>query len=313
MIHEHHEWLADVAAQMSREYEKAHAMATTPSGVQQSGHKGEAAWVDALQSWLPPRYEIGKRKYLLLEDDSFGVVKSAETDIVVFQPSYPERLRERAEVLVSGVIAAFSVKLSLDRKGIAEAVNEAALVRRATKVRSESVKDELLPPLLYGILAHSHSWKQPKSSPNENVRTALEQFDLQSVKSPREGLDLVCVADLNCWSRTSAILTRSNLGPELLKSHPDGGVLSGFVDPFSSETDESPTSISPIAVFITLLLGKLSYYDTSVRPIAEGLRVTGTGGRASGSVREWRLDEVFSERARVELRKSPWAWDAYYT
>ena len=129
---------------MGREYAKAHEMASDPSKVQQSGHKSETAWVKALEGWLPPQYQIGQRKYLLLEDDSASPAISAETDIVIFQPSYPERLRDREEILVSGVAAAFSVKLTLDRAGISEAIQQAAMVRRGTKIRSYSVVDEVL-------------------------------------------------------------------------------------------------------------------------------------------------------------------------
>lgn len=198
---------------MRAEYEKAHRMAAESSNVQRAGHKGEAAWVSALEKWLPPQYEIGTRKYLLLETDSYGSSRSAETDILIFQPSYPRSLRSREEVLASGVVAAFSVKSTLDRSGIEEAAREAALVRRSMKIRTATAEGELIPPLLYGILAHSHAWQKPNSTPDHNIESIVSKFDQEHTNSPREGLDLICVADLNCWSRGSFILG-SDLGSE---------------------------------------------------------------------------------------------------
>jgi hypothetical protein len=55
---------------------------------------------------LPPQYELGKRKYLLLETPD-GPTVTPETDLVVFYPHYPEKLRTKESVLASGVAAAF--------------------------------------------------------------------------------------------------------------------------------------------------------------------------------------------------------------
>lgn len=292
---------------MGRAYAKAHEMASDPSKVQQSGHKSETAWVNALAGWLPPQYQIGQRKYLLLEDDSAGRAISAETDIVIFQPSYPERLRNREEILVSGVAAAFSVKLTLDRAGISEAIQQAAMVRRGTKIRSYSVTDEVLPPLFYGILAHSHRWKQPGSNPTENITRALVELDQEHSKHPREGLDLVCVADLDCWSRVTTVSTFPEPGTPRAVIDPYGGVRSGFF----VEGEPRPTG-PPVATLISLLLNKLSYRDPTVKPIADGLRLTSSGGDGDGDLRHWYLPEALSRQAQEQLRGQPWGWEPVY-
>ncbi|MBF6322350.1 DUF6602 domain-containing protein [Nocardia cyriacigeorgica] len=321
MIHEHHDWLVDVAAEMSREYEKARALAARASGVQHAGHKGEAAWANALHAWLPPQYEIGKRKYILLEDDSTGVNKSAETDLVIFQPSYPERLRARDEILVSGVAAAFSVKNSLDRSGISEAIKEAATVRRATRLRSNTVKDEILPPFLYGVLAHTHVWKRTESDPAGNVTKALAELDAEHSDNPREGLDLLCVADLGCWSRVTTIWKYPEPGTFQAQVFPYGGVCSGFVtDHPGSDVGENEAHVAtndtpkfpPFASLISILLNKLSYRDANVKPIADGLRLTSPEGDRDGQLRHWHLMNALSSYAREQLDNEPWAYDSVY-
>jgi hypothetical protein len=128
-----------------------------------------------------------------------------ETDLVVFNPGYPERLRSRVEVLAGGVAAAFSVKLTLDADGLRDGIERAAKLRRATKVRSGTVRTELLGAYPVGLLAHSHVWKQSGSTPEENISRACESRDREYARHPRESLDYLCVADLNTWgtSKTS--------------------------------------------------------------------------------------------------------------
>lgn len=321
MIHEHHEWLRDVSEQMASDYAKAHAMAAKSADVQRSGHKSESAWVRPLQDWLPPQYQVATRKYILLEDHSHGSTISAETDIVIFHPSYPERLRDRDEVLASGIAAAFSVKNSLGRSGIEEAVKEAATVRRAIKLRSNTVRDEILPPLVYGLLAHSHVWKQPGSNPAANANKALIELDQDHCNHPREGLDFLCIADLGCWSRATTIWKQPEPGTFKSQLFPMGGVRSGFLTdvPTAECNEDNPhvpnadmLQLPPFASLISILLDKLSYHDPSVKPIADGLRVTSPDNELKGSMRHWHLVNALSPEAREQLDSQPWAWDSVY-
>lgn len=50
-----------------------------------------------LLDWLPPQYDVGKRKYLLLETED-GPARTKEHDLVVFHPCYPMDLRDRDDV-----------------------------------------------------------------------------------------------------------------------------------------------------------------------------------------------------------------------
>ena len=207
MIHEHHEWLADVNKSIVESYERDQKMARQPGRTQRTGHRVESRWDDVLRDWLPPQYEVGKRKYLLLETDD-GSTVTKETDLVVFHPHYPEKLRVKESVLASGVAAAFSVRRTIGRDDIKEAYEDAVALRRGMKVRdATSERAYLVPPVFFGLLGESHDWKAPGSTPKENVKAITEEFDRDLVKAPREGLDFICVADLGAWSRTNMVLT----------------------------------------------------------------------------------------------------------
>jgi hypothetical protein len=107
-------------------------------------------------------------------------------------------------VLAGGVAAAFSVKLTLDAAGIKDGIRRAALLRRSTKKRYGTARTELLGPFAVGLLAHSHDWNRPGSAPLENISNAAWDLDHAEVTHPRESLDILCVADLNTWTRTRA-------------------------------------------------------------------------------------------------------------
>ncbi len=67
MDHEHHQWLSDVNRSIVESYEREQEMASEAKHIQKVGHGVESRWDEVLTEWLPPDYEVGKRKYLLLE------------------------------------------------------------------------------------------------------------------------------------------------------------------------------------------------------------------------------------------------------
>lgn len=68
----------------------------------------------------------------------------------------------------------------------------------------------------------------------------------------------------------------------------------------------------PVAMLISLLLNKLSYRDPSVKPIADGLRLTSKQGDLYGTARHWVLPEALSPQAREQVQTQPWAWELVY-
>ena len=61
--------------------------------------------------------------------------------------------------------------------------------------RVERPYEELHGPIVYGLLAHAHSWKSPNSTPEANIEQKLLESDRLHVSHPRLRLELLCVAD----------------------------------------------------------------------------------------------------------------------
>lgn len=280
MIHKHHEWLADVNDSIVKSYEREQEMARTAGRTQETGHVVESLWQGVLTDWLPPQYEVEKRKYILLENED-GSALPKETDLVVFHPHYPEKLRTKSYVLASGVAAAFSVRRTVGRQDIKDAYEEGIALRRGMQIRDvREQKDYLVPPMFFGLLGESHDWKAPSSTPKENIKSITTEFDKELVNSPREGLDLLCVADLGAWSRTSMVLTE-----RFLRESPQVAPLLGvFAGTSGNEAivvsglrhDYNQQRLSPLTNFIGALWGKLAINDPTLKPLADGLRITKT-------------------------------------
>jgi hypothetical protein len=294
MSHVHHEWLAKVTRDIAADYERLHAEAL--HDVQKAGHGGEGTWRDFLQEWLPPAYEVVTRKYIIPErgDEAF------EMDLVVLRPAYPERLRDRVDILAGGVAAAFSVKLTLDAEGVRDAVTKAAQLRRVLQPRaSRTARSELVGAFAVGVLAHSHAWKRPGSTPLANLTRACWDLDHEIAEHPRESLDYLCVADLAAMGRARLSLAPGT--PELRvpteppRHHVTGCCATAFTVPSAASTPP------PVAAFITFLLERLSYDDPGIQPFAAGLHATGTVGMAGAPTRLWRYEDVFTEHVALEL------------
>jgi hypothetical protein len=289
----HADWFRSLEREIKEDYDRLHQEALKDP--QRAGHGGEGTWARVLQDWLPPTYGVVTRKYILPEtnDESF------ETDIVVLNPSYPKPLRDRAEILVGGVAAAFSVKLTLDAAGIRDGVERAVALRRGLRQIFGTARDEMAGPFPVGLLAHSHVWKSSGSTPADNVTNQLRALDHAHVKHPRESLDFLCVADLGLWwtMRTPYLPPiRSNLSETITAIRQGEGTALTSI----SQTDPGE-SFTAIAALITHLLARLSYIDPTLRPLADNLRRTGTLGTSQGVVREWDVSSVFSEIVRGQL------------
>lgn len=311
MIHEHHEWLADVNKSIVESYDREQETARQPGRTQETGHGVESRWDDVLTDWLPPQYEIGKRKYLMLETDD-GPALTKETDLVVFHPHYPEKLRKKHHVLASGVAAAFSVRRTIGRDDIKEAYEEGITLRRGMKIREGTQQAHLIPPVFFGLLGESHDWKAPGSTPKENIKTITNEFDRDLVNAPREGLDFICVADLGTWGRVTTVLTERflsqnpNVTPLLALATGTSGresiVLSGL------RHDYKQVNLSPLTNFVGSLWVKLALNDPSLKPLADGLRITNTTDTTgSFGMRSYKLADVTTPQIASRYRNSePW-------
>jgi hypothetical protein len=306
MAHEHHEWLSDLNDTIVRAYEREQEMARDPKEIQRVGHRNESEWARVLRRWLPPQYEIGTRKYILLEDEGGGNATD-ETDLVIFHPSYPHELRSQSSVLAGGLAAAFSVKRKVGRNEIEEACQASLILRRSLRVRKATLRHELVPPIFYGLLAESHAWKSPSSKPFDNVETAITEFEASHLNSPREGLDLICIADLGCWRRVLFVMPMRLQG-----AHPEmqpGLRLGSFVGSGMFNSDREPggpvPTLSPLTRFVGALWGKLALNDPTLEPIADGLRATEPSLHGKAGMKNWKLADVVSDDVMDRLEVGP--------
>jgi hypothetical protein len=290
--------------EISEDYARLHRAALLDP--QRAGHGGEGTWVNVLEHWLPPAYEVATRKYIVPEigDSEF------ETDIVILNPSYPTRLRAHEEILAGGVAAAFSVKLTLDAAGIRDGVKRAVELRRALNPRRGTPRDEIACHFPVGILAHSHDWKAPRSTPIENILDSLWSLDRELVRHPRESLDYLCVSDLGMWSTART----PYMPPAFVPSDPatgqprnEGAAYTCIMRTVQGEAFNALSSL------IAHLYVRLSYFDSTLLPLADNLRATGTLGGGGGLVRIWDLGSVYSDEVRrllpsrgLQLRDSDW-------
>jgi hypothetical protein len=105
-------------------------------------------------------------------------------------------------------------------------VATSARLREFSPVRTGSPYQEFVTPLTYGLLSHSHAWKAAGATPTENVNRNLWKADTAIVNHPREMLDLLCVADLACWSSGRGTF----FGPSPIPWHDELASLYGPAD-----------------------------------------------------------------------------------
>lgn len=295
----HDDWLDAVQADVARDYDRIRRLLSEGGAqrIQQSGHAGESTWARFLGDWLPQKYEVGTRKYIVTE----GEEPEFETDIILFRPDYPARLREREVVLALGVAAAFSVKLTLKADGITEAVQAARSLADRIKSGEGTPRHQLMTPFPYALLAHSHDWRKASSTPAKNVDRIIEEAEKGHLEHPRQHLDALCVADLGAWTRGYS----SRMPALIPQGHSQESFEYGYVNaPFMRHMGEKP---SPIAVLLTWLYSRLAQDDPALQPLAQGFGRL-LPSNAGGVSRQWELREVYSEdvfRRLVSMQYDP--------
>lgn len=272
----------------------------------------EAAWATFLESWLPPQYEVVKNKHIVGEIDNGEPPE--ETDIVVLRPSYPRSLRSKSHVLVGGVAAAFSVKSTLKSASIQQAAKSCARLQRTMVPRAGTARKELTRPIIYGLLASSHEWKQLSSHPYYNVSKQLFEADQKFAAHPIASLDLVCVPDLGTWNHITSVRPPMPISPQMLEGIPDGERQAAF-DLINTAEIRSAFVLNParregdvLASFLTSLYSRLALQDRELKTLADSFSLMGAGSGGRGKSRIWDANEVLS----AGVRETPWNhWDNF--
>ena len=297
--HDLHDFMRQLRDEMAAEYDYIQKWVTEDPGT--AGDHGEENWAELLRGWLPRTYEVVTKGRIINQNGE----TSPQVDVLVLKDVYPKKLLAKKRYLAAGIAAAFECKIKLEAAHIEQAVKTCAEIKNLYLAREGTPYKELHAPIVYGLLAHSHSWKRPKSTPEANIRKNLLKSDKLHVSHPRLGLDLLCVADLATWTAFKSSLVLPQTIPRasplrLLTDGPDKFALSSYHErlPFPPDQAKHFTSIG---AFISNLTERLAWEDPALRDLADyyqGAKITGSG---EGTLRLWPTS-IYSKkiRARVE-------------
>lgn len=306
--HDLFDFMQQVSAEMSSEYKRIQARATEDPGT--AGDQGEENWAELLRDWLPRSYEVITKGRIISQEG----VTSPQIDILVLKGDYPKKLINKKLYLAAGVAAAFECKTTLRISHITEVMENCEKIKNLYPTQTGTPYKELHTPLIYGLLAHSHSWKGLNSTPEQNIEEKLIESDSEFINHPRLQLDLLCVSDLATWSS----LKTTYIGPQQV---PDWTTLASVygangsaTSTFMAHTRGNELQVdhfTPIGVLISRLIQKLAWYNSSTRELADYFRIANLAGSGRGLLRLW-PSSIYSEEIRpsVEAGKlsngKPW-------
>jgi len=302
--HELFDFVRAVTRELAEEYGRIKKRSTEDSGT--AGDEGEENWADLLREWLPPAYKVVTKGRILGHQGS----ASHQVDVIVLRPSYPPYLVTKKLYLAAGVAAAFECKLTLKASHIEKFVSNCVEIKRLFEPRRGTPYREFTTPILYGLLAHSHSWKGEKSKPLDNIIPKFDECESRLAKHPREMADLICVADLVTLraDRRSYMPIPAGVNLEIARKATGERIATEFATTgFYLYRGEAANNVRlpgppalPVGIFLCFLLRMLAWEDPSLRSLADYFRMTGMVGCAMGTMRKWPL-RVFSDEVRVKL------------
>jgi len=295
--HDLYAFMRQISDEMSAEYNRIQMRATEDPGT--AGDQGEENWAKLLCEWLPRIYKVVTKGRIINQEG----VTSPQIDVLVLKGAYPKKLLNKKLYLSAGVAAAFECKTTLKASHILEAVKNCVKIKSLYPNRVGTPYKELHTPLVYGLLAHSHSWKGENSTPEQNIEQKLDKLDTLHVSHPRQQLDLLCVADLAAWISSKITF----LDPQIVDWStmesiygPNGSATSAHIGHTRSH-EQQVEQFTPIGVLISYLSQKLAWEDPSLRDLADYYRITNIAGSGKGYMREW-PSSIYSKdvRTRVE-------------
>lgn len=310
--HDLHDFMRQISNEMSAEYDRIQKRATEDPGT--AGDQGEENWAELLRDWLPRNYEVVTKGRIISEDGR----TSPQIDVLVLKGAYPKKLLNKKLYLAAGVAAAFECKTTLKASHIDEALENCSKIKALYPERLGTPYKELHTPLIYGLLANSHSWKGDQSTPAANIISKLEESDQKHVTHPKYQLDLLCVADLAAW--TSMIMTF--FGPRhwsdwsaMVPSYGTEGAATTAYIAHTKTSAQQVSQFTPIGTLINYLSQKLAWQDPTIRQLADYYRLTQIAGSGSGNQRRW-PSSIYSAQVRPRIESGPLvngdpAWDEW--
>ena len=282
--HELHDFMRQLGDEMAAEYNRIQKWVTLDPGT--AGDQIEENWAEILRGWLPPTYEVVTKGKIVSQDGEL----SPQVDVLVLKSIYPKRLLNKKLYLSAGVAAAFECKTTLRREHIEKVVKNCVKIKDLYPVRTGTPYKELHSPIIYGLLAHSHPWTGKKATPEKNIERKLLKSDKKYVSHPRQGLDLLCVADLATWSLSRSPFTVPQIhGPNV-------GAITAYIGHTQFRNSKSE-HFNPIGTLISRLSLRLAWEDPSLRDLADYYLRTSIDGSGSGTQRYW-SSSVYKKKDR---------------
>jgi len=284
--HDIHDFVLDYQRRIEAEYIRIQKRATEDSGT--AGDQGEENWATLLRSWLPSYFKIVTKGRILTESG----YASPQVDVLVLMPSYPSILLDKKLYLAGGVAAVFECKTTLKAEHVSKAVETSASLRKNLPKREGSPYRELNSTIIYGLLAHSHSWKGDKSTPVENVEASLWSADEKFVSHPIECIDLLCVSDLATWT----VHKMTFLSPKI-PSYTEamaaiygqnGSALTSYICHAIGQ-ERQTDFFSPLGLLLSRLYSQLAWTFGDMRNLEEYFRKVNLCGSGAGRMRKWDL------------------------
>ena len=297
--------------EMQGEYERIRTRAKEDPGT--AGDQGEENWAELFRNWLPPIFQIVTKGRLLGADG----IASPQVDVLVLRPEYPKHLVDKKLYLADGVLAAFECKLTLTADHIEKFMENSVKISNCFPKRSGTFYKELNTPLVYGLLAHSHSWKRKKSNPCLIIKNKLIESDLKHIKHPRQIPSFACVADLAYWNSLKYIMSDSVM-ESLLSQNPTTkdhiSYLSSSYLEFNG-SGEVADSFTPIGAMLSKLLNKIAWEHPGLRSLANYFNQVELSGTGAGHPRKWDISSLLSDQVKQRIINGPFSdafsWDEW--
>ena len=310
--HDLHDFMKQLSNEMAAEYDRIQKRATEDPGT--AGDQGEENWAKLLRGWLPRTYAVVTKGRIISADGR----TSPQIDVLVLKDVYPEKLLDKKLYLAAGVAAAFECKTTLKASHIEHAIKTCAKIKSLYPNREGTPYKELHAPIVYGLLAHSHSWKGLNSKPEVNIVKTIVESDRLHVPHPRQALDLLCVADLATWTlvRVTFLIEESSHDPNYAPQ--DAKAITSYMKHaalFATQVE----NFTSIGVLISSLSRRLAWEDPALRNLADYYYATKMTGYGLGTKRTWELNSIYSTKlyddlkVRGKLIEQKYVWDEWFS
>lgn len=275
--HDIHDFLFSAQQEIQAEYDRIQKRAIEDPGT--AGDQGEENWATLLRNWLPSYFHVVTKGRILCEND----YASPQVDVLVLHPSYPKILLDKKLYFAGGVAAAFECKITLKASHVDEAVETAALIRQNMRSRKGCPYLEFNSSIIYGLIAHSHSWNKENSKPANNISKVLLESDEKYVNHPIQTVDFITVSNLGTWSGAKHALT-----------YPENLAMTCYLQAKPDHPFRTDDKFSPIGVLLLGLFSRLSWTYPDMRNLEWYFRkLLGSSGK--GVIRLWPLT-IYSEQ-----------------